>query len=107
MLVVKNSKSKDICTVYEVEFSKCDIYFLQYNEYYQCFQWFYTKNFKPYCKELFKIVKKKDKRIKANVYYVHRDHLEQDPTHYLIYKNKTWSWVSSDEYEIISPSEIN
>ena len=112
MLIVKNCKSKEICTVFEVQYSIWDIYFLLYNKVYWNkedwrFEWFRVKNFKPYCKALFKIVKKDDRRIKANVYYVHRDHCENDVAQYLIYKNKTWKWVPAYEYEIILPDKIN
>lgn len=116
MLVVKNPKSNSVFNVYEASKANSPQHsgyipiFLLYSINYQdmcCkdFHWFFADDFKPYCKELFKIRKILDKRVISKVYAVHRD--RKDPSvRYLIYKNKTWSWVYAYEYEIIPSSQI-
>lgn len=112
MLTVKFLDSNDVVSVYEVNYSN-DItvndrpLFLVYKKELKKFIWIYVDYFKPYSKALFKIVKRSDKRIKANVYAVHRNISSLMPACYLIYKNKSWELVYADEYEIISQDNIN
>lgn len=111
MLNVKDNNTKEVLSVYEICYNS-DFnlgyrpLFLVYKKNTKKFVWIYAEYFKPYCKELFRIAKKSDRRIKANVYAVHRSTNSLIPPCYLVYKNKAWEVVYSDEYEIISPNEL-
>lgn len=110
MLKVIHIDTKDLFNVYDVFLplnSNCPL-FLLYDKRNKDFIWYYSDNYEPNCKELFKITKKSDvdKRNKHNVFAVHRKRSSLIPPCYLIYTNQSWEWVYGDEYEIISPDEI-
>ena len=111
MLKVKLLDTKEVLSVYEVCYNSDTTdsnrpLFLVYKKELKKFMWIYVDCFKPYCKELFKIVKISDRRTKANVYAVHRNITSLMPVCYLIYKNKSWETVYADEYEILSDREL-